>query len=190
MKSSNYVQPIQMGVTITIGNFFLEKILNLYSGKDKLKIVVNNTNNIEEKLLTNELDIEIVEGNIKSPHLIVKSIQEDQIILVCGKNHKFFHQEKEITLQELQYESFIMREKGSGTRDIFVKYVEELGYTLRAGYQKFKEIILDGVKLNSEAQVAQRILWAETEYRANINVKPISQHPSPGEVYIPKSTED
>ena len=53
----------------------------------------------------------------------------------------------------------------------------------RAGYQKFKEMILDGVELNPEAQVAQRILWAETEYRANINVKPISQHPSPGETY-------
>lgn len=53
----------------------------------------------------------------------------------------------------------------------------------RAGYQKFKEIILDGVKLNPEAHVAQRILWAETEYRANINVKPIEQHPSSGDPY-------
>lgn len=53
----------------------------------------------------------------------------------------------------------------------------------RAGYQKFKEMILDGVELNPEAQVAQRILWAETEYRANINVKPISKHSSPGDLY-------
>lgn len=54
----------------------------------------------------------------------------------------------------------------------------------RAGYQKFKEMILDGVKLNPEAMVAQRILWSETEYRANINVRPISDHQSPGEDYI------
>lgn len=53
----------------------------------------------------------------------------------------------------------------------------------RAGYQKFKEMILDGIELNPEAQVAQRILWAETEYRANINVKPISKHSSPGDLY-------
>ena len=53
----------------------------------------------------------------------------------------------------------------------------------RAGYQKFKEMILDGVELNPEAQVAQRILWAETEYRANINVKPISKHSRPGDLY-------
>ena len=48
----------------------------------------------------------------------------------------------------------------------------------RAGYHKFKEIILDGVKLNSEALVAENIFWAETEYRSNFNVKPISLHKS------------
>ena len=60
----------------------------------------------------------------------------------------------------------------------------------RAGYQKFKEIILDGVELNPEAQVAQRILWTETEYRANINVKPLCDHPSPGEDYVCKKKDE
>lgn len=50
----------------------------------------------------------------------------------------------------------------------------------RAGYAKFKQMILDGVELNPEAEVAQRILWAETEYRANINVKKLEDHPSSG----------
>ncbi|MGL5124276.1 MAG: sulfite reductase subunit C [Fusobacteriaceae bacterium] len=53
----------------------------------------------------------------------------------------------------------------------------------RAGYQKFKELMLKGVNLNPEALVAQRIMWAETEYRANINVKAIGTHPSTGDSY-------
>ena len=57
----------------------------------------------------------------------------------------------------------------------------------RAGYNKFKEMMLEGVTLNPEAHVAQRILWAETEYRSNINVRPLSSHPSPGEPYIPNA---
>lgn len=51
----------------------------------------------------------------------------------------------------------------------------------RAGYMKFKKMMLDGVNLNPEAKVAQRIMWAETEYRSNINVKPIADHPSSGD---------
>jgi anaerobic sulfite reductase subunit C len=42
-----------------------------------------------------------------------------------------------------------------------------------AGYKKFKEMILNGVKLNPEAEVAENLYWTETEYRANIHVKPV-----------------
>lgn len=46
----------------------------------------------------------------------------------------------------------------------------------RAGYNKFKEIILDGIELNPECIVAERILWSETEYRSKINVKKLEDH--------------
>ena len=46
----------------------------------------------------------------------------------------------------------------------------------RAGYQKFKDFMLDGVTLNPEAYIAETINWAETEYRSNIHVKPLDQH--------------
>lgn len=45
----------------------------------------------------------------------------------------------------------------------------------KAGYNKFKEMMLDGVQLNPEAMVAQRIFWTETEYRSNINVVSINK---------------
>lgn len=46
----------------------------------------------------------------------------------------------------------------------------------RAGYHKFKELILDGVELNPECLVAEDIYWAETEQRANIHVKALEKH--------------
>lgn len=46
----------------------------------------------------------------------------------------------------------------------------------RAGYKKFKEIMLDGVKLNPECLVAENVFWQETEYRSNFNVKPLNLH--------------
>ena len=46
----------------------------------------------------------------------------------------------------------------------------------RAGYKKFKEIILEGVELNPECLVAEDMFWQETEYRSNFNVKPLEMH--------------
>lgn len=50
----------------------------------------------------------------------------------------------------------------------------------RAGYKKFKEIMLDGVKLNPECLVAEDLFWTETEYRSNFNVKPMAMHHTAG----------
>ena len=50
----------------------------------------------------------------------------------------------------------------------------------RAGYKKFKEIILDGVELNPECLVAEDLYWTETEYRSNYNVKPLAKHHTAG----------
>lgn len=50
----------------------------------------------------------------------------------------------------------------------------------RAGYMKFKEMILDGVKLNPECLVAERINWSETEYRSNFSVKAPADHLTAG----------
>lgn len=48
------------------------------------------------------------------------------------------------------------------------------------GYTKFKRMMLDGVELNPEALVAQRIFWAENEQRSNFNLKTLADHPSSG----------
>ena len=50
----------------------------------------------------------------------------------------------------------------------------------RAGYKMFKELMLEGVKLNPECLVAEDIFWHETEYRSNFNVKPLSMHHTAG----------
>lgn len=50
----------------------------------------------------------------------------------------------------------------------------------RAGYKKFKEMILEGVTLNPECLVAEDIFWHETEYRSNFNVKPPAMHHTAG----------
>lgn len=46
----------------------------------------------------------------------------------------------------------------------------------RAGYMKFKELILKDVELNPECIVAENIFWAETEYRGQFNVRPLYEH--------------
>ncbi len=47
---------------------------------------------------------------------------KDEIVIFCGKNHKLSKKIK-ITIDDLKDAKWILREKGSGTRDIFEKAI-------------------------------------------------------------------
>lgn len=125
MFTMNKNEKIKIGATITIAEYMLSDIISRLQKEDpKVEIYsyMNNTEIIEEKLLNGEIDIGIVEGKIKSPDLIHIPVASDYLVLICNTKHPFSRR-KIIKLSELTDENFAMREKGSGTREQFEKYM-------------------------------------------------------------------
>lgn len=48
---------------------------------------VNNTRIIEQKLLNTDLDVAVVEGQIKSPDLVSIPMIRDMLVLACSIDH-------------------------------------------------------------------------------------------------------
>lgn len=137
MKNPNHEMPLQIGATVTIGNRLISPILKNFKANhkdEKIRVYINNTREIEKRLLSNELDVGIVEGIIKSPHLLVTPVKEDKLVLVCSPQNPLA--EKDIVnLKDIVKESFIMREDGSGTRDIFTSFVQSQGYSINIDWE-------------------------------------------------------
>lgn len=161
MKNPNHELPLQIGATVTIGNRLISLILNKFREKysdEKVRVYVNNTREIEKRLLSNDLDIGIVEGIIKSPHLLVTPIKEDKLVLVCSKDHHLAVKNK-VSLKDILKENFIMREEGSGTRDIFTNYVQAQGYDINIGWEASEPgAIVEGVVNNHGITVISECL--------------------------------
>ena len=79
---------------------------------------------IEEKILKSELDLGIVEGQVKHPDLLVVPMMEDELVLVCGPQHPFA-KKKTIKAADLSGQDFILRERGSGTREFFEQFLSQ-----------------------------------------------------------------
>lgn len=127
MLESNTMEQMKIGATVTVGNCLISPILNDFAKirpKVQTYAFVANTSVIEEKLLRSELDVGIVEGIVKSPDLISIPIIDDFLVLACGKNHPFATRQT-IVADNLNQEQFVMREAGSGTRDLFERYLLE-----------------------------------------------------------------
>ena len=124
--------PVKVGATVTVGTCVLSDIVTSFKSlhqDTEVDVFVDNTKKIEEKLLKSELDLAVVEGRISSRELVVEPIMEDNLVLICGEGHPFFHREK-VSGEELNGQDFVLREVGSGTRELFQSYVQSMGYSI------------------------------------------------------------
>lgn len=127
MRTSDFLLPLRIGATLTIGNTILSPLLaKLRENHPRidLHVQIDNTARIEQKLLHNELDLALVEGIITNPMILTKPIIKDTMVVICGNDHPFAKR-KSIQIKELQGEPLIVREAGSGTRSMFLNLLAE-----------------------------------------------------------------
>jgi DNA-binding transcriptional LysR family regulator len=112
---------LRVGASITVGITVLNKrIQELLELNPNLKIIprVDNSSVVEAMLLAAEADLGLIEGDIHSPDLIAKPFMEDELILICAPTHPWAAKGT-IQPEELKNQGFIVREEGSGTRELF-----------------------------------------------------------------------
>ena len=121
MEMSHGIRELRLGATLTIGNTLLTGILTqLRAGHPDIRpyLYVENTRLLEGRILRHEADIGLIEGIVASEKLARLPVAEDELRLICGPRHPFWGREV-VEPEELLEQSFILREQGSGTRDIF-----------------------------------------------------------------------
>lgn len=121
LKSLSESGLIRIGASVTVGSAILPQIardFKIISPSTEIEVVEDNTTVIESLILSNEVDLGLVEGEILSPDITVKPFLKDELVLISGMEHPF--SEKSVVYPwELENQNFIIREMGSGTRKLF-----------------------------------------------------------------------
>ncbi|MBC3886995.1 LysR family transcriptional regulator [Acetobacterium paludosum] len=113
------------GATLTIGEFVIGEHLKDYLAAypdAQVKMLIGNTSELLASLRLGEIDFALVEGNFSKneyDHLIYS---KERYIPVCGKDYSF--QSEPNKLEDLLTHRIIVRETGSGTREILEKNLE------------------------------------------------------------------
>jgi len=87
---------------------------------------VDNTENLLKMLDSGSLDFVLIEGNLNKPQYTYKLLSKEPFIGICSTSHKLAG--KTVPLSQAFKERLIVREKGSGTRNILHNYLKEKGY--------------------------------------------------------------
>ena len=114
---------IKVGATMTVGNYLLIDVLAGFKQqypKADVELEVANTERIVDKVISFELDVGLIEGEVSRPEIDVIPWREDELIAVCSPNHPLADKaELGLSREELVAIDWIVREKGSGTRQAF-----------------------------------------------------------------------
>jgi DNA-binding transcriptional LysR family regulator len=109
---------LKLGASTTIAQYVIPSVLSgFYQNFKKIKLSLQsgNTHVITQAVLKGELDLGIVEGNLKLKELKYEHFVSDEVVVVAGSKLKC---KSELTFSELMKLPFAFRERGSGTLEV------------------------------------------------------------------------
>jgi DNA-binding transcriptional LysR family regulator len=112
---------VRIGASTTPGFYLLPDILGQFHRrfpKVAIHYTVENSLQIEQMLVRNELDLGFVGAHLSSKELEIKPLVEDEIVCFTSPSHRLA-KKRHISPSLLEEEMWIIREKGSATRLLF-----------------------------------------------------------------------
>lgn len=110
---------ISIGASYTYGEYVLPSIIARLRGRYPLiepTIHIGNSTEIAELIVNHQIDIGVVEGDILSQKLVMEPIADDSMVVIVSSKHPLAGL-KEVKVSDIAGETWIVRERGSGTRE-------------------------------------------------------------------------
>lgn len=124
---------LRVGATLTIGNYVAVPLMARFMREEKgaeVTLAIANTEEIARQVANFEIDVGLVEGEIEHPELDVTPWRDDHLVVFCAPGHRFARKRR-LTDDDLRDAAWIVRERGSGTRQTFDRAMSGLLPQLR-----------------------------------------------------------
>ncbi len=112
---------MKIGATLTVGNYLATILIARFlqqHPESRIQLQVHNTSTIVQQIANHELDLGLIEGDCHHPDIEVQPWIADELVVFSAPNHPFASFSK-LKMEQLLQEPWILREKGSGTRETF-----------------------------------------------------------------------
>lgn len=157
---------ISIGASTTIGNYVLPGIVCDFKKthpKIKINILIGNTKRVLDLLNSGSVDIGLVEGEAQKSKMKAESVLVDELVFILPYMHPWA-KKKAISILEITKEPFIIREEGSGTRQMIEKHLMAHGIKMSdmhivlvlGGTESIKEAVERGMGISIVSRWAVR----------------------------------
>jgi DNA-binding transcriptional LysR family regulator len=192
---------LRIGASTTIATYFLPDYLGAFHGRHPsidLQLASANTRDIAQMMLAHEIEVGLVEGPVEDEGLLAEPWRTDEMVLIAGPHHAFARERTAIEPGRIAGEIFIMREPGSGSREVVTQALARLridpARTLEIGStEAIKQMVAAGlgVAIVSAAAAKDQVALGRLktiEMRNLSIVRTLWKLKAPGRVEVPAAT--
>ena len=115
-------QRVSIATSLTIGTCLLPSLARQFSRihpEIELHAMIENSERVIEGVLSNHYDLALVEAVSDEPQLLAEQLMPDELAAICSPDHPLLLNKAGICAEDFAAQRIIMREKGSGTRELF-----------------------------------------------------------------------
>lgn len=122
-RNWNQTGTMRVGASITIGSQFMPSYVETFSklnpGAD-VRVLIAPSDELEEKIISNELDLALVESFLHHEHMVAQPFMEDSLVVITPAMEPYYPGQV-MSREAFARQNFLLREPGSGARELFEK---------------------------------------------------------------------
>lgn len=152
---------LRIGASTTIATYMLPPYLGRFHLRHpgiRIRATSANTRTVLRMLLESRVDVALVEGPVSHAQVEVHPWQDDELVVIAPADHELLSRH-DVDVAMLVREQFIVREPGSGTRDVSARALAlhgaRLTNTMRVGgTEAIKQAVAAGLGLAMVSRAA------------------------------------
>lgn len=148
----------------TIANYWLAPRMNAFHAAHpgiRLELGIGNTTQVAAAVRDGLADLGFVEGEVEEPLIVRRRVPGDELVLVASADAPYADLDT-LSAQDIAAMPFVLREPGSGTRQMFEAACRRLGVKPQAVTVVFElpsnEAVLSAVAAGAGATVISRLV--------------------------------
>ncbi len=189
---------LRVAASLTVAEYLVPRWLHRLAAevpKTKVSLEMGNTTHVSEMVARGDVDLGFIEGPRPPGHLRSRELLADELVIVVATDHPWSRRRRPISPQELAGTPLVLREPGSGTREVLAEALKshglsatpamELGSTTAikaAAISGAGPAVVSALAIYAELQAGQLVAVACEDLRLERTIRAIwapSRPPSP-----------
>ncbi|HWY26169.1 MAG TPA: LysR family transcriptional regulator [Nevskia sp.] len=125
---------VRLAASLTVGSYLLPQLIGTHLAsqpRTRVELQVENTGAVIAAVAAFQVDAGFIEGPCEHPDLRALPWREDELCVIAPPDHPLARKRR-LAPRDLAQAAWVLRERGSGTREVFDRAAESQGIHVRA----------------------------------------------------------